>query len=345
MRAAVLPVVHDLDDALRGRIDTKTKPLGSLGRLEGLAFQIGRVLGTLTPTLRKPTMLVCAGDHGAAREGVSAYPPEVTWQMVENFLAGGAAINVFARRAGLDVVVIDAGVDHEFGERTGLIDAKVAAGTASWTRGPAMTHEQCETAVANGARIARERLDAGCNVMGFGEMGIGNTASATLITCVLCGVAPEVATGRGTGLDDAALAHKTSMIADALRAYPVSPDDPWAVLAQYGGFEMATLVGAMLAAAERDALLLIDGFIVTAAFLVAARVAPPIVERAVFSHCSEEPGHALQLLTLGVEPLLRLGLRLGEGTGAALAFPLVEAAAAFLSEMASFSSAGVATRA
>lgn len=331
--------------ALQAKIDHKTKPPGSLGRLEDLALQLGKIQNSLSPRLNHPHLLVCAGDHGAARAGVSAFPQDVTWQMVENFLAGGAAINVLARQAGLQLIVADAGVNHDFGARPGLIDAKVAPGTQNYLEGPAMSAAQRDAALAHGLIVARQLADHGCNVLGFGEMGIGNTASASLLTYCLTGVPLAHCVGRGTGLDDAGLARKRALLAQALTQYTGPHDDALAVLAQFGGFEIAMLAGAMLGAAERRMLLLIDGFIVTAALLVAARIAPAILDYCVFSHRSEEAGHVLQLEALGAaRPLLQFGLRLGEGTGAALAYPLVAAAAAFLNDMASFESAGVSNK-
>jgi len=262
--------------------------------------------------------------------------------MVENFLAGGAAINVFARHNGLRLQVIDAGVAHDFGVRQGLVDAKIAHGTRNYLEQAAMSSHQRDTALARGAAIARQLADDGCRVLGFGEMGIGNTAAATLLTHHLTGTPLADCVGRGTGLDDAGLARKQALLAQAARRAALPADaDPLTVLAEFGGFEIAMIAGAMLAAAERRLLLLVDGFIVTAALLVAAGVAPNIRDYCVFCHRSAEAGHLAQLRALLAEPLLDLGLRLGEGTGAALAWPLVRAAAAFLNEMASFESAGV----
>ena len=337
-----------LENALQQAVDRKTKPLGALGQLETVAKRIGLVQQRLDPRLDNPQMLVFAGDHGAARAGVSAYPQDVTWQMVENFLAGGAAINVFARQNGLGLSVVDAGVAHDFGgARGGLIDARIAPGTASYLDEPAMTAAQCAQAVAQGAGIVRGLAAAGCNVVGFGEMGIGNTASAALITHCLTGAPLAACVGRGTGLDDVGLARKQALLHRALVRYREAggDDDALRVLAEFGGFEIAAMVGAMLAAAEARMVLLVDGFIVGAAALAAARLAPALPEYCIFCHRSAEPGHDAQLRALGAEPLLDLGLRLGEGTGAALAFPLVRAAVAFLNEMASFESAGISEKA
>ena len=330
---------------LLARIDGKTKPPGSLGQLERLALQVGQVQQSLTPSLDRPRLLVFAGDHGAARAGVSAYPQEVTWQMVENFLSGGAAINVFARLNGLELQVIDAGVAHDFGARQGLVDAKIAFGTRSYLEQAAMSSAERDAALVRGAAIVHALAEQGCRVIGFGEMGIGNTAAASLLTHCLTGTPLVDCVGRGTGLDDAGLARKQAMLAQAARRAALAPDaDALSVLAEFGGFEIAMMSGAMLAAAERGLLLLIDGFIVTSALLVAARLAPAICDYCVFCHRSVEPGHLAQLRALNAEPLLDLGLRLGEGTGAALAWPLVRAAAAFLNEMASFESAGVSSQ-
>lgn len=337
---------------LQHKIDQKTKPLGALGRLETLALQLGLIQRSLSPKLVNPYVLVCAGDHGAAKAGVSAFPQEVTWQMVENFLAGGAAINVFARQAGMTLVVADAGVAHDFGARNGLVDAKVGAGgTANYLEGAAMSEAECATAMHHGARLVREFTAAGCNVLAFGEMGIGNTAAASLLTHCITGLPLADCVGRGTGLDDAGLERKRALLAQALSIWPQRPtagkasaDDALRILSRFGGFEIAMLTGAMLAAAEARMTLLIDGFIVTSALLVAQQVSPAVLDYCVFAHCSNEAGHRRQLDWLQAQPLLDMGLRLGEGTGAALALPLLNAACAFMNEMASFESAGVSEK-
>ncbi|MDR3213666.1 MAG: nicotinate-nucleotide--dimethylbenzimidazole phosphoribosyltransferase [Azoarcus sp.] len=335
-----------LAPALRQKIDRKTKPLGALGRLEDLAFQAGLVQQRLTPALVKPRMLVFAGDHGAARAGVSAYPQEVTWQMVRNFLAGGAAINMFCKTAGLALSVVDAGVAHDFSDVAGhpaFISAKVAPGTANYLEHPAMRRDEMALAVRRGAELARGLAADGCNALAFGEMGIGNTASASLIAHALTGVALAECVGRGTGLDDAGLARKRDLLAQAVAraGLPAGRTEPLAALAEFGGFEIAMMAGAMLAGAETGMLLLIDGYIVSAAALVAVRLYPALTAYCVFCHRSAEPGHRAVLAALQADPLLDLGLRLGEGTGAALAWPLLDAAVAFLNGMASFDDAGV----
>jgi len=336
-----------LSAALQHKIDQKTKPLGALGQLEAVGKQIGLIQQRLDPQLSQPHLLVFAGDHGAAKAGVSAYPQDVTWQMVENFLAGGAAINVFARQNEMHLAVIDAGVAHDFGKRKGLIDAKVAPGTANYLEQAAMSAEQCALAIERGAEIVRNLASNGCNVVGFGEMGIGNTAAASLITHCLTGTPLAECIGRGTGLDDAGLARKQGLLETALARYrgAAGGNEPMAVLAEFGGFEIAMMAGAMLAAAEAKMVLLIDGFIVGSAALAAIRLVPAVAGYCVFCHRSAEAGHRAQLQALDAEPLLDLGLRLGEGTGAALAYPLVLAAVNFLNEMASFESAGVSDKA
>ncbi|OYT99591.1 MAG: nicotinate-nucleotide--dimethylbenzimidazole phosphoribosyltransferase [Burkholderiales bacterium PBB1] len=330
---------------LQGRLDQKTKPLGSLGRIEALALQIGLILCTEQPVLKQPQMVVFAGDHGLAAQGVSAYPSDVTWQMVENFLAGGAAISVLARQHGLSLTVVDAGVRHDFAPRAGLLDRKIAPGTADALAGPAMSETQCAQAMRLGREVVREL--PGNSVL-LGEMGIGNSSSAALLLGRLTGEPIEHCIGRGTGLDDRGLAHKCAVLTRVLARHH-GVEAPLEALAAFGGFEIAMLVGAVLQAVEERRLVVIDGFITGAAVLVAQRCAQAhghsIVEGCVFSHRSDEAGHALMLRALGAVPMLDLGLRLGEGSGAALAWPLIDSAARLLSEMASFESAGVATRA
>jgi nicotinate-nucleotide--dimethylbenzimidazole phosphoribosyltransferase len=335
-----------IETSLTNKVDRKTKPLGALGLLERTAIKIGLIQQRLDPQFSQPHLVVFAGDHGAAKAGVSAYPQDVTWQMVENFLAGGAAINVFARQNGLHLAIVDAGVAHDFGKRAGLIDAKQAFGTANYIEESAMSARLCAQAMARGAEISRNLAANGCNVVGFGEMGIGNTAAASLITHCLTGLPLAECIGRGTGLDDAGLARKQGLLETALGRYRAAGgnDDPLAVLAEFGGFEIAMMVGAMLGAAESKMTLLVDGFIVGSAALTATRLDPALTGYCVFCHRSAEAGHAAQLAALGAEPLLDLGLRLGEGTGAALAFPLVQASLNFLNEMASFESAGVSDK-
>lgn len=333
-----------IEGPLRHKIDNKTKPIGALGKLESLALQIGLIQQRLCPQLTRPTVLVFAGDHGVVNEKVSPYPQEVTAQMVMNFVQGGAAINQFAKQTGMHMQVIDAGVNADFDSSLPILHVKVAKGTKSFLRGPAMSMVQCEEAIVKGANIVRSAVNSGSNVFAFGEMGIGNTTSAAALMSVLCHKSPVACVGRGTGLDDDGVAHKASVIAEAITKFTGDLASPYDVLSYFGGFEVAMMVGAMLQAAEDQSIILVDGFIATAALLVASKIAPDVLAYSVFSHCSNEQAHRDLLRYLGGEPLLDLGLRLGEGTGAVLAYPLVEAAVNFLNGMASFESAGVSER-
>jgi len=330
----------DLAAALDGAIANKTKPLGSLGTLETLAKQIGLIQQSVQMEVRAPAIVVFAGDHGVVAEGISAFPQDVTWQMVENFLGNGAAINVFARQNGCSLQVVDAGVNHTFGPREGLTDHKVGMGTANFATAPAMSADQCAQALAHGIAVARE---AQGNVIGFGEMGIGNTTAAAALMHKLTGVPVAECVGAGTGLSREGVLHKQRVI-EAAVAHHAGVTEPLDVLATFGGYEIAMIAGAMLGAAERRMVLLIDGFIVTSALLVAARLQPAILDYCVFSHCSDEQGHRRMLAHFDARPLLNLNLRLGEGTGCALALPLLHAAVNFVREMATFESAQVSEK-
>ncbi|MCW5648631.1 MAG: nicotinate-nucleotide--dimethylbenzimidazole phosphoribosyltransferase [Ramlibacter sp.] len=345
------PDIADLTDAalaqrLQHKLDNKTKPPGSLGRIEALALQLGLILGSEAPQLTQAQLVVFAGDHGLAARGVSAYPSDVTWQMVENFLAGGAAVSVLARQHGLSLTVVDCGVRHEFAPRTGLQVRKVGPGTADALEGPAMTSAQCEQAVRNGMDLVR---DLPGNALLLGEMGIGNTSAASLLLARLGGHDVAECTGAGTGLDGPAVQRKIAVLREVLARH-ADVTGPMAVLAALGGFEVATMVGAVLQAAAERRVIVVDGFIASAAVLVARGLNPNVLQRCVFSHRSGEAGHGLMLRHLGVSPaqpavpLLDLGLRLGEGSGAALAWPLLVSACAILGEMASFESAGVSQK-
>lgn len=347
-----IPLIPDLrDTALAARlqhtIDHKTKPLGALGRLEALALQLGTILGSETPRLVSPQLVVFAGDHGLAAQGVSAYPSDVTWQMVHNFLAGGAAVSVLARQHGLNLTVVDCGVAHDFTPHPGLVLRKVARGTADASQGPAMTAAQRDEAIAIGRDVVRALPG---NVVLLGEMGIGNSSAASLLLARLAGLPVGECVGAGTGLDDAGVARKRDVLARVLAKH-ADAAEPLAALAAFGGFEVAALVGAVLQAASERRVVVVDGFIVTAAVLVAQRLAPHVTQRCVFAHRSGESGHGLLLRQLGPSPgeparaLLDLGLRLGEGSGAALAWPLLQSACLVLEQMASFESAGVSQKA
>jgi nicotinate-nucleotide--dimethylbenzimidazole phosphoribosyltransferase len=340
-----MPPLDDLAHAgltqrLQHKLDHKTKPLGSLGRLEGLAQQLGLILGSETPELREPQLVVFAADHGLAARGVSAYPSDVTWQMVENFLAGGAAVSVLARQHGISLTVVDCGVRHDFAPRPGLRSHKIAAGTADASAGPAMTTAQCAQALAHGQALVK---DLPGNALLLGEMGIGNTSAAALLLSRLAGLEIADCTGAGTGLDAPAIERKTSVLREVLLRHE-GVTAPLEVLAAMGGFEIATMVGAVLQAAADRRVIVVDGFIASAAVLVAAKLDPRVLQRCVFAHRSGERGHALMLAHLQAHPLLDLGLRLGEGSGAVLAWPLLVSACAILREMASFESAGVSQK-
>lgn len=340
---SIEPVQKDIVAELQQKIDQKTKPLGALGRLERLALQIGQIQHTLEPTLSNPTVLVFAGDHGIVAEGVSAFPQEVTQQMVLNFLNGGAAVNVFARQHNMALYVVDAGVNGNLPDHAQFLKQKIAPGTKNFRREPAMTPEQCEQAISTGADIVRQQHDAGCNVIMFGEMGIGNTTPAAALLSVLGNVPPEECAGRGTGLDDAGLTKKKQVLTEAIAHHAIEPE-PFTALTTFGGFEIAMMCGAFLQAASERMIIIVDGFIVTSALLVASQLYPAVLDYCLFGHLSEEPGHRKMLEILKSDPLLRLDMRLGEGTGAILAYPLLESAVRFLNEMASFASAGVSEK-
>ena len=331
------PVSHALDEAIRHAIDTKTKPLGALGGIETLAAQIARIQGTAAPSLRHCRLILFAADHGIAHEGVSAYPQAVTRQMVANFLAGGAAANVFARENGVDLSVVDAGVAGGPIDAPGLVSRRIGAGTRSFATEPAMTAEQHDAALDAGLELGEQ---IGAAAAAFGEMGIANTSSASLVAHKLTGVGLDRLVGRGTGLDDDGLARKHEVLARA--ACRTAPRlDPGDALREYGGFEVVMMAGAMIGAARAGAVVLVDGFIASAAALAAVGLAPSLRDYLVFAHRSSEPGHRAVLEALDAHPLLDFEMRLGEGTGALLAWPVLKCAAAMLSDMASFESAGI----
>jgi len=335
-----LGAAADFDRAVREAIDSKTKPVGSLGRLESLAAQLARVQQTLAPKAERCKLTVFAGDHGIACAGVSAFPSEVTRQMLLNFLAGGAAANVMARALGADFSVVDAGVLGLPVEHPRLVSRRIAAGTLNSLEQPAMSAGQCESALRAGSEAGG---DGAHEVVCFGEMGIGNTSSASLVAAKILGLPIDELVGRGAGLDAAGLDRKRRVLKAAAARTPAELD-PSAALREYGGFESVMLAGAMLGAAQAGKLVLVDGFIATVSALAAARLSPEITGNLVFAHRSAETGHSVVLEALGARPLLELDLRLGEGTGALLAWPLVRAAAAMLRDMASFESAGVSER-
>jgi nicotinate-nucleotide--dimethylbenzimidazole phosphoribosyltransferase len=324
---------------LKSKINSKTKPLGSLGKLEDIALQIGKIQKTLSPFLSNPTILIFAADHGITEEGVSPFPKEVTRQMLMNFLHGGAAINVFCRLNKISLEVVDAGVAYEFDKFPGLIHAKIEHGTRNILKEPAMSIETCLKAIGKGKELVAVEAAKGCNIIGFGEMGIGNTSSASLLMHKFTHFTIEECTGRGTGHDDDSLKHKISVLQKAAALYSVK--DPVEILATYGGLEIAMMCGAMMGARENGMVILVDGFIATAAMLSASEIDKSVIDNAIFCHTSDEKGHELLLNYLNVESILNLRMRLGEGTGVAVAYPLIKAAVAFLNEMASFEDAGI----
>lgn len=338
-------------------LDRLTKPPGSLGRLETIAVRLAGIRGQLVNDIERPVVIVFAADHGVAARGVSAYPPEVTAQMVTNFAAGGAAINVLARAAGANLVVVDIGVSGDDVGTSGgtepprsssgarLIRARVASGTQDFTIGPAMTRDEALAAIEAGRVAVASLIDEGADLIAIGEMGIGNTTAASAIVAALTGSPVRAVTGRGTGVDDPGRERKVAAIEAALALHRLDPQDPLGLLAAVGGLEIAGLVGSILAAAAERIPVILDGFITGSAALVATALAPNLPDRLLAAHRSVEPGHAIVLDRLGLWPILELDLRLGEGSGAALAIPIIRAAARICGEMATFEQAGVSSSA
>ncbi|MGB8714372.1 MAG: nicotinate-nucleotide--dimethylbenzimidazole phosphoribosyltransferase [Onishia taeanensis] len=341
------PLIPGLDAACAGRVgrylDTLTKPPGSLGRLESLAVTLAAITGEDFPRVTPPGVVVFAADHGVAEEGVSAFPQAVTAQMVANFVAGGAAINVFARRIDARLEVVDVGVASDL-SGPGIVHDKVRPGTRNLARENAMAQHETREAIAVGRRAAERAAKAGCRCLIVGEMGIANTTASTAMLAALTDVPVAELVGPGTGVAGDALVKKQAVIEAALAARAADPGDPMDVLARLGGLEIAAMVGAYLGAAASRLPILVDGFIATVAALTACRLEPSLRPYLIFGHRSQEPGHDRALAALDAAPLLDFSLRLGEGSGAALAFPLLEAATAMLSEMATFADAGVDNR-
>lgn len=342
--AAITPVDAEVGRRTQARLDAKTKPVGSLGRLEELAVRIAAARGLEVPEFPVKAIVVMAGDHGVAAEGVSAFPQEVTAQMVANFARGGAAINVLARNAGAEVVVVDMGVKEPV-RLPGVLSRRIGPGTGNLAVEPAMTRRQAVAALEAGIEIVRDLVVRGVTLVGTGEMGIANTTAASALSACLLRASPEVMTGRGTGIDDPTLARKLGVIRRALALHAEPAPDPLEALARLGGFEIAGMAGLVLGAAARRIPVVVDGFISSTAALAAIRLAPAAAGYLVVAHRSVEPGHRLVAEALGTPPLLDLGMRLGEGTGAALAMALIDASIRVLREMATFEDAGVSTRA
>lgn len=341
----IIPEIPELDRAAaelaRERQAQLTKPAGSLGQLEEISIQLAGISGRSRPSIPRKGVFIMAADHGVCREGVSAYPAEVTPQMVLNFLHGGAAINVLARQAGARVVIVDIGVASEFADLPGLVRRKVALGTQNMAQGPAMTREQAEQAIQVGIEVVQKEIDAGLDIAATGDMGIGNTTASSAIAAVFTGLPVAQLTGRGTGIDAAGLARKVAIIERALEVNRPDPSDALDVLSKVGGLEIAGLAGVIIGSAARRVPVVVDGFISGAAALVAAELVPAVKPYMIAAHQSVEIGHRAILERLGLRPLINLDLRLGEGTGSALAFHLIEGAARILDEMATFAEAGV----
>ena len=340
----IKPLDQAAMQAARSRQQSLTKPPGSLGRLEELSIQIAGITGDPRPRIIHKVVLVMAGDHGVVAEGVSAYPQEVTPQMVANFLSGGAAINVLARHVGARVMVVDMGVAADLEAHPSLAIRKVAYGTENIARRPAMSHNQALQALESGAQVCLDQLTGGLDILATGDMGIGNTTPSAAIAAAITGHEVEEIVGRGTGVDDEGLRRKTQVIRRALQVNQADPTDGLDVLAKVGGFEIGGLAGAILAAAANNRPVVIDGFISTAAAMIAVLIAPQTREYLIAAHTSLERGHHLMMKWLGLSPLLDLQMRLGEGTGAALAMSLAEAACKTLDEMATFGEAGVSDK-
>ena len=321
----------DLVTQLQHKLDNKAKPVGSLGQLEHLALRVGLIQNTLSPELRNPVMLTVAADHGITAEGVSACPVEITWQQVHNFLS---------RVYGMDLWVVDAGVNYWFKPHPKLIDAKVSFGSENFRHQPAMSIENCLKAFNNGRKIVRKFAEQGTNVIGFGEMGIGNTTPASALMSVICGLPVEKCVGPGAGLNSKGVQHKAKVIQEAIDKHGIS-ESPLENLSRFGGFEIATIAGGMIEAACNRMVILVDGFITTSAMLVAQEMDRRVLDYCIFSHESDEQGHRKMLQHMNASAVLKLGLRLGEGTGAAIAYSVLKGAVAVLSEMTSFEEAQV----
>lgn len=335
---------YSLAEEVQKRLDNLTKPQGSLGRLEEIAKQMVIINGNFQPPLKNKVIFTMVGDHGVVAEGVSAFPKEVTPQMVYNFLKGGAAINVLARHTGVKVIVVDMGVAVDLESHSGLIVKKIGYGTKNMAEGPAMSREEAIASIEGGIEIFEAEYAKGIDIVGTGDMGIGNTTPSAAIAAVITGKSVEEIVGRGTGLDDAGLLKKIAVIKKALKINAPQPTDGLDVLAKVGGFEIGGLTGVILAAAARKVPVVIDGFISTAAALIAYTLKPDVKEYMIAAHCSQEKGHRLMLAHIGLRPLLDLDMRLGEGTGAALGMSIIEASIKILTEMATFQGAGVSER-
>ena len=332
------------DEAIKAKLTDKinnlTKPKGSLGRLEELALQIGLIQQTLTPALRHPQNIIFAADHGIVNEGVSLSPKEVTWQQISNFLHGGAGVNFLCRQHGFDLKIVDAGVDYDLPQDKGIINLKVRRGTRNYLHGPAMTEEEAALCLERGAEVVIRCHEEGSNILSFGEMGIGNTSSSSLWMSFLTGIPLAQCVGAGSGLDTEGIRHKYEVLNQAMHNYG-GDGSPVDIIRWFGGLEMVMAIGAMLQAAQLKMIILVDGFIMTSCILAASRLYPEVLLYAIFGHSGDESGHRLLLNVLHAKPLLGLGLRLGEGTGAICAYPIVDSAVRMINEMDNFAHASI----
>ena len=335
---------YSLFDETQARLDNLTKPVGSLGKLETLAKQVVEITRVKKPQLKNKLIFTMAGDHGVTDEGISLFPQEVTLQMVYNFISGGAGINVLARHVGARVVVVDMGVAEDLKASPQVVIKKVDYGTKNMAKGPAMTREQAIQSIENGIEVLEKEDEKGIDIVGTGEMGIGNTTSASAIAAIVTGVSVEDVTGRGTGIDDEALSNKVEIIKKAINVNNPNQEDGINILSKVGGYEIGGLAGVILAAASKRIPVVIDGFISSAAALIAYKIEPKVKDYMIASHCSVEKGHTIVWDYLGLTPVLDLSLRLGEGTGAALAMGIVDAGVKVLNEMATFEKAGVSDK-
>ena len=344
-----------LREAIRAKIDNLNKPKGSLGRLESLAEQICLVQQTLTPSLNHPCHLLLGGDHGIEREGVSVSPREVTWQQMKNFTRGGGGVNMFCRQHGFDLRIVDMGVDYDLSDVAGIIDHKIARGTRNFRHEAAMSEEEFDRSIEIGVQLADECAEQGCNILCIGEMGIGNTSPSSIWMSLFGNIPLDECIGAGAGLGTEGIAHKRAVLKEAVENYELRMknyelslrDDELRmnneelVIRYFGGFEMTGAIGAMLRAAERGMLIMVDGFIMSACMLAASRLYPAVLDYAIFCHCGDESGHGRMLSLMNAEPLLRLGMRLGEGTGALCAYPIIESAVRMVNEMNNFDNASI----
>ena len=341
MKFFIKPVDRTILPALQNKIDNLTKPKGSLGRLEELALQVGLIQQTLTPELKSPHNVLFAADHGIVEEGVTVSPKEVTWQQLSHFSKGGAGINFLCEQHGFTLTLVDAGVDYDIPAGHGIIDMKVGRGTRNFLHGPAMTEEEFDLCLERGASVVeRIHRSTGCNVISFGEMGSGNTSPSAVWMHLLTGIPLADCTGAGAGLDSHGISHKLKVLTKSVENYS-GDGSLTSRLAWFGGYEMAMAVGGMLKAAELGMMIIVDGFIMTSCMLAASSLYPDVTDYAIFGHQGDESGHRLMLRHMGAKPILHLGLRLGEGSGAVCAYPIIESAVRMITRMDSFGDANV----